>query len=115
MSTPDTSPGDEQLDEMLIVLASGISEPFDPKTIYGDHYQEWLDKNRNNPRVKEAKDRLNRLIERELMNELKSIVNFNNDIGGKLPWEIGTGRYIQDRIAAIDAQLNKEETDGDSK
>ena len=55
----------DDLDELLVVLGSGISEPFDPKTIYGDRYGEWIEKNKNGPRIVKAKAALEAYYTRE--------------------------------------------------
>lgn len=56
--------------------------------------------------IKDAKDRLNRLMLTRVVRELKMVDPIASH---KL------AATVDDRIKAIDAQLNKEETDGDSK
>lgn len=101
MSTPDTSLGDETLDEILLSLRLDA-------TVTND--QQYLIK-----QFAEAKDRLNRLMLQARIDEVKNcregfVIGYQRYEGNEAADKFlrTVIEAFDERIAAIDAQLNKE-------
>jgi hypothetical protein len=79
-----------------------MSRPFDLDKRINESVRSWF----GEP-VLSVEDYIKELINQEvcekLREELVAVIDFHENVGSNLPWEMGTGRYIEDRLITIAA------------